>query len=453
MKRLLFRTLESIRASYWFVPSVMAFGAVVLAFGLVYVDGLVGESWTEEFSWLYANKAAGAREVLSTIAGSMITVAGVTFSITIAAVAYATSQFGPRLLSNFMRDRGNQFTLGTFIATFLYCLLVLRTIRAADEQAQDANAPDVVGAFVPHIAMLVALLLAVASIGVLIYFIHHVPEQIHAGRVVARIGRELMHGLERLFPEQAGWAAAAAPDVIARQDAEALPLAAHHSGYVQYVDVGALIEAARAHDAVLFVRTVPGDFAHLSLPLAAVWPPSCGSADLERRVQQAFAFGEVRTPVQDLRFLVDELAEISARALSPGVNDPFTAMNCAEWLTSAAVQLAQRPAPSPYRYDEDGQLRLVAAPVDFATLLRRAFDGTRPYVAPDRNAALHQMKCLLRIGEAITRMEDGRLLAALARRFHAEARPHLHADEDVRELDARLHALLQTLGAREAVPV
>ncbi len=369
-------------------------------------------------------------------------------------MAYATSQFGPRLLSNFMRDRGNQVTLGTFIATFLYCLLVLRTIRAADEPAQGANAPDVVGAFVPHIAMLAALGLAMASVGVLIYFIHHVPEQIHAGRVVAQIGRDLIRSLERLFPEKMGQAPPDGDDAgLERLTADSLSVSAPTSGFVQYVDGGTLVRLACEHDVVMLIETPPGDFAHVSLPLARISPARNATPKLEKAVQQAFTFGAVRTLTQDTRFLVDELAEVSGRALSPGINDPFTAINCADWLTSAAIVLAQRAVPQSHRYDSEGRLRLVAPAVDFATLTRRAFDGTRPYVARDRNAALHQMKCFSQIARAITRTEDGRELAALVRRFHAEARPTMVADEDARELDARRDAILQMLGAREAVPV
>ena len=182
---------DTLRSSYWFIPSLMAVGAVVLSVVTTMADGRVGSDWIDGVSWLYANKPEGARTLLSTVAGSMIGVAGVTFSITIASVVYASGQYGPRLLSNFMRDTGNQVTLGTFIATFLYGLLVLRTIRTADEGSGGANpSGDLTGAFVPHIAILVGLVLALASIAVLIYFIHHVPDSIHVSNVIAGIGRD-----------------------------------------------------------------------------------------------------------------------------------------------------------------------------------------------------------------------------------------------------------------------
>ena len=206
MKATLLTFWEDVRSSYWFIPSLMALAAVLLSSGAIYLDGVIGAGWMDEVAWLYANKPDGARALLSTISGSMITVAGVTFSITIASVAYATGQFGPRLLTNFMQDRGNQVTLGTFIATFLYCLLVLRTIRGADERTGGSAevSGDFVGAFVPHAAILIALVLTLASVGVLIFFIHHVPDSIHISNVIAKIGRELNAKIDSLFPEMLG---------------------------------------------------------------------------------------------------------------------------------------------------------------------------------------------------------------------------------------------------------
>jgi uncharacterized membrane protein len=182
MRAFIILNLNTLRSKYWLVPALMALGAIALAISVVAIDRILGAHWIESVPWLYANEPTGARSLLSTIAGSMITVAGVTFSITIAALATTASTFGPRLISNFMQDRGNQVTLGTFISTFLFCVLVLRTVRTGeDEQA----------VFVPHLAIIIALLFALASLGVLIYFIHHIPESINISNVLARLGRDL----------------------------------------------------------------------------------------------------------------------------------------------------------------------------------------------------------------------------------------------------------------------
>src|SRR5665811_2008020 len=183
------RFWESLRSGFWFLPSLMAAGAVGLAFGTVALDQAVPDKWLQNVGWVYAGGAEGASAVLQTIAGSMITIAGVVFSLTLVALSLASSQFGPGLLRNFMRDTATQLVLGTFVATFLYCLLVLRTIR----RATDAT-------FVPHLSVTIGVLFAIASLWVLIFFIHHVAVSIQADQLVARLGKELLESIDRLYP-------------------------------------------------------------------------------------------------------------------------------------------------------------------------------------------------------------------------------------------------------------
>ena len=181
MKGRFFKLWNRIRSGFWFIPAVMAGVALALALASVSVDGPLTEWLTLQLSWTFTGGAEGASAVLGIIAGSMITIAGVVFSMTLVALSLASSQLGPRLLRSFMRDSATQVVLGTFIATFLYCLLVLRTIRHAEEVA-----------FVPHLSVTFGVLLAVASVGVLIYFIHHVSVSIQANEIAARIGKELI---------------------------------------------------------------------------------------------------------------------------------------------------------------------------------------------------------------------------------------------------------------------
>ncbi len=195
MKARLLRLSNTLRESYWFVPTIMALAALLLALTTVMIDSHAGSTtWTTGLPGLDTARPDGARSLLSAIGGSMIGVAGTTFSVTIAAVVYASGQYGPRLLSNFMSDRGNQVTLGTFIATFVYSLVVLRTIHSAGEGG------SAVAAFVPQLALLIALVLVLCSIAVLIYFIHHVPMQIHINSVIEQIGGRLVDDIEARFP-------------------------------------------------------------------------------------------------------------------------------------------------------------------------------------------------------------------------------------------------------------
>jgi uncharacterized membrane protein len=392
------RTLEiaeHIRGSYWFLPSLVALFGFGAGLGLVYLDAVIGDAWLGRFEWFYGSRPEGARSLLSTVAGSTITVAGVVFSITLAAVTYASGQYGPRLLSNFVRDRGNQVTLGVFIGTFLYCLVVLRTIRSAEEASADSGGV-VREAFVPHVAMFGALALAVASIGVLIYFVHHVTDAIHINNVIARIGRGLLDDIaDRIDSDEA------AEDAVIEDDAERLavrgaPVSATRTGYVDALDEDALLEIATDQGAVVSVLAVPGDFVHRGWPLLRI--EAGGDGDVNA-CGHLFSISRKRSALQDLRFPIDELVEIAARALSPGVNDPFTAIACIDWLGAALTDLSAMPTRPARLRDEEGHVRVVVPRLGFEDYLRSAIGQLQPYAVKDRNAGTHLILTLDKIRE------------------------------------------------------
>ncbi len=330
MRVQIFKALDRLRTSFWFLPAVMAAGTMVLAFVTVSLDKQMTDWLTFNWGLTFNGGAEGASSLLGVIAGSMITIAGVVFSMTLVALSLASSQLGPRLLRNFMSDTPTQVVLGTFVATFLYCLLVLRTIRRAEEVL-----------FVPHLSVTLGVLLAVVSVGVLIYFIHHVSVSIQANEIVARVGAELIQGMERLFPENIGRGASqilAEPpgagflDTFSR---EARPIGAAGDGYLQFVDGDALMALAREEDVVIRLERRPGHYVVAARPLAMVWPGNRVTDELINRINSVIALGNQRTFGQDTEFAVNQLVEIAIRALSPGVNDPFTAMTCVDHLGSA----------------------------------------------------------------------------------------------------------------------
>lgn len=429
MRSKLLKLADDLQGSYWFLPSIMVLAAIALAGGMIFADTHAGSGWMDGLPWLYAARPNGARQVLSVISSSMITVAGTVFSVTIAAVVYASGQYGPRLLSNFMSDRGNQVTLGTFIATFVYCLLILRTIRSADEAGAQ-------GGFVPNLALFVGVALALCSIAVLIFFIHHVPRQLHINHVVEDVGDRLLAGISQRYPRLIG---AQAPDQTADDEPPSIPaalrlwagaadtahravIAAPSTGYLQVVEDEALMTFARQHDLVLRLHHQPGDFIQEGRMIVEAWPPDRYDDAYASSVTQAFALGSRRTALQDLRFLIDELVEIASRALSPGVNDPFTALTCLDWLGAACSDLAQRQMPSPLRVDADGALRIITHPVSFETYMERGFGALAQYCARDMVAALGFLRALGAVSlgcDDPTRLklisEHGARLADLAR--------------------------------------
>ena len=434
MKARIFTYWDRLRSSFWFVPSLMAGGAAALALASVALDETVTLESVQALGWAYTGGAEGASSVLGTIAGSMITIAGVVFSMTLVALSLASSQLGPRLLRKFMRDTINQVVLGTFVATFVYCLLVLRTIRRADEMA-----------FVPHLSVTIGVLFALASLGVLIYFIHHVSISIQADELVARVGKELVEGIDRLFPEQIGHGQArpiadAADAGIPEGFDQARPVGSVTDGYLQLIDADALMALAVREDVLLRVVRRPGQYVVSGRPLVMVWPGDRATAEFAAQVNSAFAVGNQRTSTQDVEFAIHQLVEIAVRALSPGINDPFTAVACVDRLGSALSRLAQRDMPSPYRFDREGRLRVIASPVTFPGVADAAFNDIRQYARSCAAVTLRLLETIAVIAEAAHRTEDRAALRRHAEMIARGAREGLPEDEDRRAAEDRFRA-------------
>ncbi|MCL4254785.1 MAG: DUF2254 domain-containing protein, partial [Anaerolineae bacterium] len=317
---------DKLRASLWFIPSLMIAIAIMSALLLPNVDERLVASSDMTQSIIYIGGADSARTLLSTIAGAMISIAGLTFSITVVALTLASSQLGPRLLNNFMRDRGNQVVLGTFVSVFIYCLLVLRTVRDAG--------------FVPHLSVTVAILLALISIAVLIYFFHHIAVMLQAQTVVINIGTELETSIARLFPKSSTqtryeYRLRDDADLPSDFDDQCKPVLAHGSGYLQAIDYEALVNIAIEHDAILKCVYRAGDFIASGAVIMQVYPADVLTDDLEKAINQQLILGASRARLQDVEFAVAQLVEIAVRALSPGVNDPFTAIACLDQFSNS----------------------------------------------------------------------------------------------------------------------
>lgn len=379
----------SLRSSYWFLPGLMAVAGMTLAVAMLALDQAEAIK-TGELSWIYRGGPEGARGLLSAVASSMVTVAATAFSITIVALQLAASNFGPRLLRNFMQDTGNQIVLGTFIATFLYCLLVLRTIHGEDYNL-----------FVPQLSVTVGIVLAIASIGVLIYFIHHASTIIQASHVIAGVADELDDAIDRLFPEEIGQAEperhVTIQTIPENFDVQACSIRAAHTGYLQAIDDQLLLKLACKYDLLLRLAVKPGEFIAKGNGLVLAYPEKQVNPKVVNDINRAFLLGKERTEQQDIEFPINQLVEIALRALSPGINDPFTAIRCIDRLSAGLSRLAERQFPSAYRYDKDHKLRVIAEPVAFEQLIDTAFNQIRHYGKSDVVVTLHLFKAIARI--------------------------------------------------------
>ena len=335
MRLRLLQLRDILRDSFWFIPALMALSATALALSLVSVDHALGSDWVVDIGWIWSGGPDGARSVMATVAGSLMTVISIVFSLTITTLAQTSSHFGPRVLRNFTSHRGVQFTLGTFIATFVFCLLVLRTVRSVEESQ-----------FVPYLAVNVGVLLTLSSLAVLIYFIHHISQSIQAERLIADVGREIIETLPEQFPrvEQSG--PHSAEPSAARWD-EARALAHGENGYVQHFDLEKLIHEAAEADVIVRVHARPGDFVWSSTPLLHVLPPERVTEEIHNRLVGCFQLSFRRTPRQDPVYSVQQLVEIAAHALSPGINEPFTAIACIDWLGASLALAAEIDVSTP----------------------------------------------------------------------------------------------------------
>jgi uncharacterized membrane protein len=367
------RWFDSIRTGFWFVPIVMLFFSFLLALGFLRLDQTLDPGIEASLPWAYTGGPSGARSLLSTIAGSMITAASVTFSLASVALSIASQQYGSRVLRNFMRDKVTQFLLGTFVSTFLYSVMVVRDIRGSEYG----------GGFVPSISVTIAIVLSVASLVLLVYFIHHVSTSIQASRIISVIAEEITADIPRLFPSGVGQASRDLEGLGRLQNGRTATINIAESGYLQMIDADSLMKVAVRRDLVIEIVCLPGAHLIQGMTVAHVY----GNAVLEGEdldlTVKAFALGGQRTPAQDIRYPFQQLTDVVVRALSPAINDPFTAINGIDELTAGISALARRERVAESRQDDQGKLRLVIPQVTIGAILRETVGHIAIYGAAD----------------------------------------------------------------------
>lgn len=350
-----------VRSSLWFVPSLIILACALMAVGLVGIEQEAYAQLIRRWPRWFANEAEGARAMLSAIATSMATIAGVVFSITVVALQLSSTQYTSRVLRNFMRDGANQTVLGVFVGVYVYCLLVLRTISSGD------------AGFVPNAAVLGGVVLAVVAIGFFIFFIHHISSAIQASEIVAAITRETREAIEQFFPEEIGEDSDehALPEAMP-EHAGWLPVPAREMGYLQRIEGDTLLAFARQHGTVVRMECAIGEFIAPGRPLLSLALPCRRPPEATREANDICAISTYRTIEQDPAFGLRQLVDIALKALSPSVNDTTTAVICIEHLTLLLCHCARRRAASVRRSD-DGELRVIAKVVGFDRLVALSF--------------------------------------------------------------------------------
>ncbi|MEZ6071284.1 MAG: DUF2254 domain-containing protein [Pirellulales bacterium] len=446
MKAYFFNLWDSARTSFWFVPSLFVVSAITLALLMPLVDSTVAEAGWDLPEWIHTETDT-ARSTLSSLLGAMVAVTGTVFSITVVSLSLASQQFGPRLLRRFMYDLPTQVTLGVFLATAFYCLLLLRVVESRRD-----------GVTVPHLSVLVAVIFAVMSMMTLIVFIHHVSTLIQAPHIVAAVAVDLDDAIDRLFPERIGGVASDrdATNVSGRAQADALgddyvTIPATKAGYILARGGEGISDLSREEHLVVRLELRPGHFMSPDVPLAHVWTARSESGDeldhdeITERLNDKVIVGVRRTPRQDVECAISELVEVAVRSLSAGINDPFTAINCVDRLGASLARLAEREMVSPYRLDDEGRLRVVATTATFGSLLDASFNMIRQYGRDSVAVTIRMLETLASVALRVHRDDDRLALARHAEMVarNAESYPEENDRRHVRDRLERFYAANQ----------
>ena len=417
MKARLEAWLEVLGDQFWLRPAAMVFLCVAAAQGAVWIEVLrpSGGAKSSTQPWFYSGGAEGARAMLGAVASSSIGVASTIFSITIAALSLASGQMGPRLLRNFVRDSRNQFALGIFVGTFAYALIVLRTIRTEQE-----------GAFIPHAAVTGAILLALICVATLIWFVHHIATSINVERIVDTVHNDLIKAIESGTLENADFARVSmepgAPIVVAG------------SNYLQAIDLNGLAEWAAKTGTKVRLKVRPGDYIQQRLPVADILPPR---EDAKEVFSRSLTFGSQPAALQDLEYSIRQLTEIAVRALSPGINDPFTAGSVLERLGDALCRIAPRFLATG-AIERNGEIILLHSVTEYGGLCDAMFHTIRQSGAHSGYVLIRLLDVLSKVAEverATTRLEHLSRHADLA----LAAGQHGLSDESARSDLLRRH--------------
>ncbi|WP_066218515.1 DUF2254 domain-containing protein [Formosa haliotis] len=391
MKKLLF-LFKRLKSTFWFIPVLIIILSIFLSIGLVSLDQVVTLPHEGLARFFFVNSADSARSILSTISGAMIGVASTVFSITLVALTLASSQFGPRLIRNFMYVRLNQIVLGSYVSTYIYCLFVLNAIKESDGYT-----------FMPSLSILVAIIAAFINILLLIVFIHQIATSIQADKVISDISDIISNQFQSLYPDKMGEELTPETplnvEFIKSEYLIQTPITSKKNGYIQYIDNDALLEAVSDLNAVLDLDFKPGNYIVDGLEIGLLYSNETLDEKQLESITNQFVIGKTKNAQQDLEFSILQMVEIASRALSPGVNDPFTAITCIDNLTSTLCHLTQVKFPSNYRMDNDRHLRIITEHLSFEDFLDSAFNQIRQYSAGCTSVILKLMDALITINK------------------------------------------------------
>jgi uncharacterized membrane protein len=361
----------------------------------------------------------------------------------------ASQQFGPRMMRNFIRDLGNQMTLGIFVATFVYSVLALGSITSLPA-----------GDFVPHLSITVAEAFLLVDLAVLIYFIHHIAKSIQLPEVIAGIARDLDRAIDAEFPdherprdESADGSSAVTTELVEKLSKRGAEVTAKQSGYLQFVGYGQLIDIAETLDAVIRLAHRPGHFVVAGRRLATVWP-SGAAGQVAAALDKAHVTGPHRTLTQDPVFAIDQLVEIAIRALSPAVNDTFTALTCIDWLSAGLSEISVRVLEEGVYRGRSGKVRLIEFDPSYVRMVNRTFDKIRQSARGMPAVIIRMIDALAHITENTSSSPQRAVLLRQAEMIMRGAEEEVREQNDLADIRSRYDRLIEvSTGLDEGFPI
>ena len=400
---------DRLKVSFWFTSAIMALAAVLLAWFMYWLDGRIPNEALQSSRFVLAGTANEMRSVLLSFAGTVLATAGVVFTLLTLPLSTVAAQYGSRLLRLFLGDRTAQIVLGMFVATFVYCMAAALSIPPAAVERQ-----------APQLTATVGLYLMLATFATLILLVQHVSTMLQAPNIAAAAGADLlevvraeiaqdgthnadgMSGLESLL---------GAEDIPqAKAEPEGYSVRVIDTGYIQYIDPAAILALAREKNLVVRLLHQPGHFVRAGAVVTRVWPAGQVDKQIAKLIRRAYQIGNVRTPTQDIEYAVNQLTEMAVRAMSPAINDPFTAMTCLDHVGAGLVEFVRSGDKGSQYFDADGRLCLVLEPVTFAALLSAAFDMLRHASCDNPSVLLHMLEVIDVIGQETQAPEARRQL-------------------------------------------
>jgi uncharacterized membrane protein len=402
---------DRLMVSFWFAPVLMGLAAVLLAWAMYRLDNLIPNEALENSRLILSGTVSEARSSLLGMAVTVLATAGVVFTLLTLPLSTVAAQFGSRLLRLFLRDRTTQFVLGMFVATFVYCVAAALSILPVTIQPE-----------APQLTVTVGLYLMLATFASLILLIQHISTMLQAPNIAAAAGAELLDVINAEIPadiksdddSKAGLEirpnSEGILDNLAEKEKESYSVRVTSTGYIQFIDLDSLLTLAQEKNLVIRLLHRPGYFVSSGVVVAMVWPADRVDGSIDQLISRAFKIGNLRTPTQDVEYAVNQLTEMAVRAMSPAINDPFTAMTCLDHVGNGLGKFIRQSEKGSHYTNPDSRLHLAAGQVTFESLLSAAFDMLRHASCNNANVLLHMLEVIDAIGKESKAPEVRQLL-------------------------------------------